>query len=208
MLTPTLGLGIRHEENAIPAFDWPRLQTFRFSQQGRGQRIFSLAFPALFPFGLADWSLPRQRSKELTFYDWIIHLLRFHDGRFARHDRFRYAAFNLWMRELSSKRSKWLINKGVGSARHQRLSVEELRETLQDDNVNHPFLNCVIRCASTVKGSRPFWKRRGRELSAHIKLLGKPAFFFTFSAADTQWDSLQRHLPDYWIWLHADDEKR
>lgn len=63
------GLGIRHEGNAVPAFDWPRLDTFRYSQQGRGQRIFSLAFPSLFPYGDADWSTPRQRSKELTFYD-------------------------------------------------------------------------------------------------------------------------------------------
>lgn len=202
------GLGIHHEDNAIPALDWPQLRTFRFSQQDTGQRIFSLAFPSLFPYGHADWTLPRQRASQLTFHDWIVHLLRYHDGRFATHDRFRYAAFNLWMRELSSKRSRWLISKGAGALRHQNTTADDIRETLRDENPNNPLLNSIIRCASTVKGSRPFWKRRGRELSAHIRLLGKPAFFFTFSAADTQWDSLQRHLPDYWTWLHTDDEKR
>jgi hypothetical protein len=53
----------------MPAFDWPRLQTLRHSQQGRGQRIFSLAFPTLFPLGLADWALPRLRTTGLKFLE-------------------------------------------------------------------------------------------------------------------------------------------
>jgi hypothetical protein len=53
----------------MPAFDWPRLQTLRYSQQRRGQRIFSLAFPTLFPLGLADWALPRLRTTGLKFLE-------------------------------------------------------------------------------------------------------------------------------------------
>jgi hypothetical protein len=121
------------------------------------------------------------------------------------HARFRYAAFNLWMREVSSARSRWLINKSFNN--NQGLTFADLRSHLEGD-ANYPFLNSIVRVASSVKGTRPFWKRRGRELSAHIKLLGKPAIFFTFSAADTQWDSLQRHLPRYWEWLHSDDDTR
>lgn len=113
------------------------------------------------------------------------------------------------MRELSSSRSRWLVNNAAKHPRHQDFSVTQLRETLQDDSdENHPFLHAVIRCASTVKGTRPFWKRRGRELSAQIAMLGKPAFFFTFSAADTQWDSVNRQFPNYETWSSADDDTR
>lgn len=186
----------------MPALDWPRLQTLRFSQQGRGQRIFSLAFPTLFPRGDAEWALPRLRSNGLKFFDWVQHLFRYHDGRFAQHDRFRYAVFNTWMRELSSARSRWVVNKHFG----QPITLDQIRVDL--DNGDDHLLNSIVRCAGSIKGTRPFWKRRSRELSAHIQLLGRPAFFFTFSAADTQWDSLQRHMPDYWVWKSASDEER
>lgn len=188
----------------MPALDWPRLQALRYSQQGRSQRVFSLAFPTLFPNGLADWALPRIRSKPLKFFDWVQHLIRYHDGRFAKHPRFRYSAMNIWLRDLSSARSRWVVNRHHG----QGVSIDELRQNLSNLDDTNPILNSVIRCASSIKGTRPFWKRRSRELSAHIQWLGKPAFFFTFSAADTQWDSLQRHMPDYLEWQTADDEER
>lgn len=186
----------------MPALDWPQLQSLRYSQQGRGQRVFSLAFPTLFPFGEADWALPRLRSKKLKFYDWVQHLMRYHDGRFACHDRFRYAVFNIWLRELSSARSRWVVNKHHGVP----VTVEQLLENI--DNGSMHFLNSVVRCAGSIKGTRPFWKRRSRELSAFIDWLGKPTVLFTFSAADTQWESLQRHMPDFEEWRDGDDETR
>jgi hypothetical protein len=185
----------------MPEMDWPQLRTYRYSQQDTGVRIFSLAFPTLFPTGLADYSLPRLRSKGLTFLDWIQHLLRYHDGRFAQHDRFRYAAFNLWIRELSSARARWVVNKHQG----QPVSVDDLLANLDTDQ---RFLNATVRCAVSIKGTRPYWKRRGVELSAHIQWCLIPQFFFTFSAADTQWDSLARQMPKYEEWKTQNDEIR
>jgi hypothetical protein len=189
----------------MPVMDWPQLRTYRYSQQDQGQRIFSLAFPTLFLRGAADWSIPRLRSKNLTFYDWIQHLMRYHDGRFAQHDRFRYAVFNLWIREQSSSRARWIVNKQQARTDGQTVTVEDLIANLDTDQ---RFLNAAVRCAVTIKGTRPYWKRRGVELSAHIQWLGIPQFFFTFSAADTQWDSLARHMPKYWEWKTLDDEER
>lgn len=188
----------------MAALEWPRLQALRYSQQGRSQRVFSLAFPTLFPRGLADWALPRVRSKSLKFFDWGQHLLRFHDGRFARHSRFRYSVHNIWLRDLSSARSRWVVNRHQGN----RVTIDELRQNLSTADDPNSILNSVVRCASSIKGTRPYWKRRSRELSAHIQWLGKPAFFFTFSAADTQWDSLQRFMPEYSQWKEAEDEER
>ena len=109
------------------------------------------------------------------------------------------------MRDLAGARSRWVINNRLD----EHLTIDDIRANLQaDDAQSDALLNTVVRCSSTTKGTRPYWKRRSRELAAYIQKLGKPAVFFTFSAADTQWDSLQRHLPDYWKWRHADDEER
>jgi hypothetical protein len=98
-------IGPRAREQ-MPALYWPRLQTLRHSQQERGQRIFPLAFQAPFhlrrPLGKADWALPRLRTKGLEFFDWVQHLMRYHDGRFAQHNRLRHAVFNTWLRKLSN----------------------------------------------------------------------------------------------------------
>lgn len=57
----------------------------------------SCAFPSLFPTGAADFISPRQRS--VTIGGYFRHLMLYHDQRFAKHPRFRYAYFN----GLSSK---------------------------------------------------------------------------------------------------------
>ncbi len=57
-----------------------------------GRAIAIDAFPSLFPTGQADFTATR--DKEVTMTEWAAHLLRFKDGRFARHPRFRYWALN------------------------------------------------------------------------------------------------------------------
>lgn len=183
--------------NTIPTLDWPSLQTFRYSQQGRGTRIFSSAFPYLFPTGAADWAVPRPRGKPLKFRDWMLHMLKYHDGRFAKHDRFRYACFNLWMRDMASGRSRWVLNHRPG----QPLTVQDIRDGLADgSNEVLTLLNRINRGATSIKGIRSYWAKKRRELLCTVRAIGKPAFFFTFSAADTKWDSLNRHFPNYDVW--------
>jgi hypothetical protein len=142
---PGLDPGARER---IPAIDWPRLQTLRYFQQGRGQRIFSLAFLTLFPRGEADWLRPRLRSKGLKFYDWIQHLMRYQDGRFAQHDRFRFAVFNIWMRELSSARSPWVVNKHLGkpltSSATSSIVVKMTKNTLNWSDTTCLFVYLMI----------------------------------------------------------------
>ncbi|EED21753.1 hypothetical protein TSTA_089920 [Talaromyces stipitatus ATCC 10500] len=63
----------------------------------RTQPLLSWAFPTLFPRGEAEFTTPRQRT--VSFEDYIKHLMKFRDGRFARHPRFRYVVFNTLMRQ-------------------------------------------------------------------------------------------------------------
>ena len=68
------------------------------------------AFPTLFPTGAGDFRSPRVRS--VTLADYLKHLMRYKDGRFAQHPRFRYFALNTLMRwrALETSRVCLLIN--------------------------------------------------------------------------------------------------
>jgi len=57
-----------------------------------GRAIAIDAFPSLFSTGQADFTATR--DKEVTMIEWAAHLLRFKDGRFARHPQFQYWALN------------------------------------------------------------------------------------------------------------------
>jgi hypothetical protein len=69
----------------------------------RSQALLSLAFPTLFPYGEAEFVGSRVRS--VKFAEYIEHLIKYHDGRFARHPRFRYVVFNTYMRLQVNKKS-------------------------------------------------------------------------------------------------------
>lgn len=73
------------------------------------QPVLSWTFPTLHPRGEADSLNPRLRS--VSFHDYIQHLLKFHDGRFARHPRWRYVVFNTLMRKQSSQRAGFFVRK-------------------------------------------------------------------------------------------------
>ncbi|KAJ7690466.1 hypothetical protein B0H17DRAFT_878604, partial [Mycena rosella] len=70
-----------------------------------GHSIAINAFPSLFPAGAADFAATREIPVTMT--EWAAHLMRFKDGRFARHPRFRYWALNTVMRHEAKKASRW-----------------------------------------------------------------------------------------------------
>ena len=186
----------------MPTINQLYLQSLRYSQQASSYRIFSLAFPYLFPNSLAEYALPRLRV--VKFLLQAQHLLRFEDRRFARYDRFRYAYFNLQIRDLSGNRSKQLINKN-----NQTFTVEELRTALETESLDlDRFLNAVIRYSTNIKGIRPFQSRRRLKLESYIYVLRKPTFFFTFSATDTQQYDLQKHMPYFDDWNATSNTER
>jgi hypothetical protein len=55
------------------------------------------AFPTLFPYGKADFNMPRSRTVTLAAY--AKHMLKYQDGRFSRHPLFRYYVFNWIIKE-------------------------------------------------------------------------------------------------------------
>ncbi|KAJ7440710.1 hypothetical protein B0H11DRAFT_2252723 [Mycena galericulata] len=92
-----------------------------------GQSIAINAFPSLFPKGKADFAA--EREDKVTMTEWAAHLMRYKDGRFARHPRFRYWALNTIMRHDAKKASQWFT---TTHKEDKELTVEEIKEMLAE----------------------------------------------------------------------------
>lgn len=84
---------------------------------------FSMAFPTLYPTGAADFL--GQRTNQVTIGNYFTHLLKYGDGRFARHPCFRFFALNTEMRWRALQAGRIYIRQHPGDA---QLTVDELRD--------------------------------------------------------------------------------
>ena len=84
---------------------------------------FTQAFPALVPTGAGDFRNPPLRSVTLSKY--VKHIVRYKDGRFVWHSRFRYFAPNTIMRWRALEKARVFVKQNPSDA---ALTVEELRE--------------------------------------------------------------------------------
>jgi hypothetical protein len=153
------------------------------------QRLWAMAFPTLFPWGAADFKSRRTHTVQLK--QWGQHLLKWHDGRFARHPRFRYMLFDMLNRQRSSTQARYVVNNVKDL---NRLSFEELEDRLNSDD---SLLNKVARAGSNLLGTRPYWARVRSDLLAQARFMTYSAVFITFSCADMQWHDLHRHFPGW-----------
>ena len=151
---------------------------------------FSMAFPTLFPTGAADFL--GQRCNQVTIGNYFTHLLKYEDGRFARHPRFRFFALNTEMRWRALQAGRIYIQQHPGDA---QLTVDELRDMAGREG--EAFSNRVLHYAASLRGTRQYcFRQRGRLISM-VDTLGLPTIFFTHSAADLQWPELARLIcPD------------
>ena len=144
----------------------------------------SCAFPALFPTGAGDFLAPRECV--VTVGNYFKHLIRYDDGRFARHPRFRYFALNTEMRWRALQAGRVYIKQHPKDA---RLSLDKLKSMVECGG--EQFSKKVMHYASNLRRTKQYWfKLRIRLIS--IDKLGMPTVFFTHSAADGQWPELVR----------------
>ncbi|KAH0499426.1 hypothetical protein TgHK011_006624 [Trichoderma gracile] len=129
--------------------------------------------------------------------------MRWHDGRFAKHPRFRYVGFNTYMRSSVNTRSTFFV-KRPGQTAHRTLTVDDIRAAFNNDTPEaQALLNSIVRYSGSLRGTRPYWSSKRRGLEAMVRALGCPGTFLTFSAADNHWESLHRHLPHFDAWQAA-----
>ena len=81
------------QTSAHPVVLWPQrgdTPINEFITEG----YISCAFPTLLSTGAGDFLAPKEHV--VTVGNYFKHILRYGDGRFVRHPRFRYFALNTW----------------------------------------------------------------------------------------------------------------
>ena len=121
----------------------------------------------------------------MTVGNYFKHLLRYEDGRFAKHPRFRYFALNTEMRWRALQNGRIYIKQHPKDA---YLSLSDLKEMVSSGG--EQFTKRVLHYASSLRGTRQYWFQQRSRLISMIDTLGTPTVFFTHSAADTQWPEL------------------
>lgn len=176
----------RSHVKSVPA---PSIEA-RPIREGAKGRLFAMAFPSLYPWGKADFYDSRVRGVDLSQY--ATHMLKYHDGRFGRHPRFRFYIYNLIMRQKSSSTASFFVSKNYG------LEILNIEQVVAELESKPELVNKIARYASALPGSRPYWVKKGVELQALARgIKDASPIFLTFSCADMQWDDLQRVLPRY-----------
>ena len=146
---------------------------------------FSMAFPTLYPTRAADFL--GQRCNHVTISNYFTHLLKYGDGRFARHPRFRFFALSTEMRWRALQAGRIYVKQHPGDA---QLTVDELRDMIGREG--EAFSNSVLHYASSLRGTRQYWFKQRSRLISMVDTLGLPTILFTHSAADLQWPELAR----------------
>lgn len=170
------------------AVDWPDLTRDPISEHS-GRRLFTNAFPWLFPGGVGDvMDYPGEAHK------WGEHMLYYEDGRFACDEMFGFYALNFIVRKRNSSSGKWFINMYKKSVPP---TLTELQEQLK--NGNKHFLNCMNYHNSCVTGSSPYWFKKRMELYAWVNYHvqagnGAPMFFITLSCAEYMWVDIEEKI--------------
>ena len=154
------------------------------------RNLFTMAFPTLFPLGVADPSEDRPRKLEL--HEWVKHLMRYRDSRFATHPRFRFFALNLIFHHRAMQRGKYMFSRNIS---HHCMTIAQLKTSLSAHD--GPQLAAdIARCLKTVKATRPYWNMEGGKLRDMIAQIGTPTFFYTLSMADMSWPDLHNLMPE------------
>ena len=193
---------IAGQKRPLPNLPAPSIRSTPIDEASGKDRIFAMAFPTLYPTGQADFNTPRLRNVDLN--DYAQHLMRFHDGRFGRHPRWRFFVFNILMRRKANSSARFYVSKASGL---KDMTRDELTDALLADE---GLLRQIVRQGSHLNGTRPFWRNKSNGLQAQARFLSPHTspVFVTFSAADMQWQDLHRHFPGFSDLLTADDRTR
>jgi hypothetical protein len=194
---------LERQDEPRPYIEMGDIRRTPLNEFNRSQPLLSWAFPTLYPRGTAEFVSPPERT--ITYNDYVGHAMRYRDGRFARHPRFRFVAFNTLMRSTVNAKSSYFVK----HTPQGQVSLDELRAAFDSNSRDSKqLLNSIVKHADTLRGTRTYWTGKGHQLSAHVYALGKPAMFMTFSPADLHWQSLAQHMPRVDEWKQGPEQVR
>ena len=120
------------EKRQLPKVDAPMIdQKNPISEDEPG--YIAKAFVRIFPFGIGDYHDQKSRlGAGLKFATWAKYILQYHDGRAARHPRFKYFVLNTRMRMKTPglKNVFYRCNEDANKLTRQDLENVETRKKL------------------------------------------------------------------------------
>jgi hypothetical protein len=155
------------------------------------------AFPKLFPFGSGDFHSARGnlRSK-FEFSEWGRYVMQWHDGRFMRHNRFRYWFLNTWLRMKTPglRELFWRVTSGAAE-----LTIEDLATAKQRKKLVQQMSTSAANLPGSVGERRTMRQylealvdQKEMETAEH-EMHGRgrlPAGFCTFTCPVYKWQQL------------------
>ena len=171
------------------------------------KKIFSCAYPWLFPGGLGDvfddkWGGLDDRPGPIqNLRSWAKHLMRYYDGRFQKDHLFGLYVHNFIQRH-ENNRSGAFFHSDKNWYGKNPPTVEELKHQIR--NGDFTFISKLRYYSQNIKGSDGFWRNKGNELRAWVDYHvsqhhGPPTHFITLTCAENWWPDLQD--------IYADIEK-
>ena len=122
-----------------------------------------MAFTTLFPTGTT--MLLQPCIHQVDMHEYALHLIRYHDNRFAQHPRFRYYIYNLIMRHRSNSTASIFVKNNLEDTLPP--IVHELVKQLQDMPNDKIGERVAIFCSS-LHGTCSYWNKSRSELKNMI----------------------------------------
>ena len=187
------------EQSDVSKLDWPQTSYPDAISEYSNVRIFTNAFPWLFPGGTGDFR-DLDRESDIDVANWAQHLLRQADGRFQRDKLWGFFVYNYCQRHRNNSSGGYFINNHISDPPK---SLDELKEQLRKGDSS--FVSKLIFYSKRVRGSDSYWRSERSKLytwiSHHIEANhGAPDIFMTLSCAEYFWPDAIRLLEER-IWI-------
>ena len=102
---------------------WPEIDG-NLINEFQTPRYMVRAFPTLYPHGRGD--LHSERARDIKPAEYFKHLIWYKDGRFARHTRQRYFAFNSMMRQRALQEGKIYVKQNFKDGQVDVSDIQEM----------------------------------------------------------------------------------
>ena len=79
--------------------------------------------------------------RKVSYAQYAQYMMKYYDGRFARHPRFRYVVFNTLIRDAVNSRSRYFTKRS-----DRNYTYEELQQVFSEDEpeATRPTMKCFI----------------------------------------------------------------
>ena len=183
---------------SISVLDWPQ-QSREAISEFSDERIFSNAFPHLFPGGIGDIDEIGRRV-DVSATNWAKHLLYYFDGRFARDPIWPFFAYNYALRKKNVSSGSYFVKSHISNPPR---TLPELKENLRSGDSS--FVNKIMFYSKRSRGTDAYWRHKRAELYnwIHYHIAagnGAPNIFLTLSCAEYFWPDMIRLLEER-VWI-------